>query len=71
MLLTVTQTPSAQLLNAGVVVQGGEHVMQRFAAGNVHAHIATGHHRDCKILCQRVQLEVALHFIVAQQMSNA
>ena len=71
MLLAVTQTPSAQLLNAGVVVQGGEHVVQRFAAGNVHAHIAAGHHGDCKLLCQRVQLQVALHLIIAQQMSNA
>ena len=70
-LLAVAQAPPAQLRDAGVVVQRGEHIVQRLARGDVHAHIAAGHHGNIQLLRQSVQREVAPHLVVAQQVADA
>ena len=70
-LLAIAQPPPAQLGDAGIVMQRSEHVMQRLAGGHVHTHIAAGHHGNGKLMSQRLQREVALHLIVAQQVTHA
>ena len=68
--MTVAQPPTTQLGNAGVVLQRGKHIMQRLAGGHMHAHIATGHHGYSQFLSQCLQGKVALHLVVAQQVTH-
>ena len=67
MLLAVGQPPPAQLLDTGIVAQGGEHIVQGLAPGRVHLHIAAGHHRHTQFAGQFVKAQVALHLVIAVQ----
>ena len=69
--LAVTQAPATELLDAGVVLQRREHVVQRFARCNMHAHIAAGHQRNGQRLRHGLQGLVAAHLVVAQQVAHA
>ncbi len=68
-LLAVGQPAAPQLADAGVVAQGGEHIVQGLARGLVHLHIAAGHHGDAQFAGHAVQGEVAHHLVVAQQVA--
>ena len=69
-LLAVGQPATPQLADAGVVAQGGEHVVQGLALRAVHLHIAAGDHGQAQFAGQAVQDQVALHLVVAQQVGD-
>ena len=52
------------------MAQGGEYIVQGFAAGTVHLHIAAGNKGSRQFARQPVQCQVAPNFIVTQQVGN-
>ena len=71
MLLAVAQPAFAQLLDGGVVAQGAEYIVQRFAVGAVHLHIAAGDHGQLAGGGKAMQAAVTREFVVAEELTGA
>ncbi len=69
--LAVAGASAAQLVDAGVVAQGGEYIVQGFAGGSMHLDVAAGHHRQVDVTGQAMQGGVAGDLVVAQQVADA
>ena len=68
--LAVAGPSPTQLLDAGVVPERAEHVVQGLACGGVHLHVAAGHQGQAGLPGQPAQGLVATHFVVAQQVAD-
>ena len=69
--LAVAGAPAAQLLDAGIVSEGGEYIVQRFARRAVHLHVTAGHGRQADSVRQLAQGGIAGDLVVAQQVADA